>query len=80
MLSTIQHIQWRPYLIDRQIYRRATPTSFDVDPKADRGLSLRLPRVRHERCPHRAQKGPSGGTPLFKFYRQTDSSAEPHPG
>ncbi|MFZ1043190.1 MAG: hypothetical protein WAN58_17965 [Anaerolineales bacterium] len=43
MLSTIQRIQriqWRPYLIDRQIYRRATRTSFDVDPKVDRSLSL----------------------------------------
>ena len=39
MLSTIQHIQWRTYLIDRQIYRRATRTSFDVEPQVDPSLS-----------------------------------------
>ena len=65
-------------MIYRQIYRRAALTSFDVDPKVHRSLSLCLPRIRQERCPHRAQKGPSGGTQLFKFYRQTDDSAEPH--
>ena len=54
MLSTIKRIQWTPYIIDRQIYQRATPTSFDVDPQVDRSLSLGLPRVRQERCPHRA--------------------------
>ena len=40
MLSTIKRIQWTPYIIDRQIYQRATPTSFDVDPQVDRSLSL----------------------------------------
>ena len=80
MLSTIQRIQWTPYLIDRQIYRRATRMSFDVDPQVDHSLSLGLPRIRQERCRHHALKGHTRGTPLFKFYRQTDASAEPHPG
>ena len=67
-------------MIYHQIYRRAALTSFDVDPQVDRSLSLCLPRVRQERCPHRTPSGPSGGTPLFKFYRQTNSCAEPHTG
>jgi len=40
MLSTIKRIQWRPYVIYGQIYRRAALTSFDVDPKVYRSLSL----------------------------------------
>ena len=65
-------------MIYHQIYRQAALTSFDVDPKVYRSLSCCLPASARSVVRHRAQKGPSGGTQLFKFYRQTDYSAEPH--
>ena len=65
-------------MIYRQIYRRADLTSFDVDPKVHRSLEY-WPPARAARSVVRTtpDQGHREVTTRFKFYRQTDSSAEP---
>ena len=81
MLSTIAIQGLKPHMIDRQLRRRIALTPFDVEGLAplDRNVSLAFSASARS-IVHTAPQRAAESTPLFKFYRQTACSAEPHSG
>ncbi len=67
-------------MIDRQIYRRAALTSFDVDPQVDRSLSLASRSSARSFVRTVPKKGHRGALHCSSFIGRPISSAEPHPG